>query len=130
MTTFRQFVEAMDRGSVPLIGSDISGPVRTPAKPPPLPAQRPAAPAARPPGGANPVLASAVAKVKAIYQQSKTSQLGSLKLNVGSNNIYGGKLTLIQKWGLTNDEVNALTQAGLYTPDNGVGDAVLVIPNH
>lgn len=74
----------------------------------------------------NPFLYSATNKIRQVFTNNQKSVIKSNPLKIGDNNIVGGSLTLINKWGLTMDEVSALKKAGLLI-DNGIGDMILKI---
>ncbi len=116
MRTFREFCEAQ------LIGSDDAGPSLAMQKL----ANKMAAKQQAQVQQKDPMLSSAVNKVRTVYQNALKSPLGSLKLKIGDNVLPNGKYDLIQRWGLTNDEVAALSRAGLFRVDS-VGNSLLLI---
>lgn len=77
----------------------------------------------------DPMLSSALQKVRAVYANSLKSPLGSLKLKIGDNVMPNGKYDLINRWGLSLEEVAALTKAGLFRVDS-VGNSLLLIQPH
>jgi len=116
MRTFQRFLEDIkDTKPVPLIGSEDAGTVGSSMLAKKMTLRQD-----------NPVLYSAISKIRSVFMNSKKSILKTNKIVIGDNPIYGGSITLERNWGLNREEISALKKAGLLI-DNGVGDMILKI---